>query len=53
MDAIDDLINTTISFQLKNEKNIVLITSTIHNIMYYMTTKMLLSTKNYMMFWNN
>lgn len=51
--SINELINKTIDNQLKDKKNIILLSSTFYNVLSIMTAKMLLTTKNYIMFWNN
>lgn len=51
--SINELINKTIDNQLKDEKNIILLSSTFYNVLSIMSAKILLTTKNYIMFWNN
>lgn len=49
--ATNELLYNTIHTQLENDKTIKLLSSTFNNILYISVARILLTTKNHLMFW--
>ena len=49
--ATNELLNKTIKIQLQDDKNIKLLSSTLYNVLSITVARILLTTKNHLMFW--